>query len=57
MSILRRSMSPQPLLENPEAEGHLVQFYEADEHVLTQNVGRYLLEGLKLGGRPPRDRD
>ena len=42
-------MSPQPLLEKPEAEAHLVQFYEADEHVLTQNVGRYLLEGLKLG--------
>src|ERR1051326_8741325 len=45
---LRRSMSPQPLLEKPEPEAHLVQFYEADEHVLTQNVGRYLLEGLKL---------
>jgi hypothetical protein len=41
-------MSPQPLLEKPEPEAHLVQFYEADEHVLTQNVGRYLLEGLKL---------
>jgi len=45
---LRRSMSPQPLLERPEPEMHLVQFYEADENVLTQNVGRYLLEGLKL---------
>ena len=41
-------MSLQPLLEYPEPEGHLVQFYEADEDVLTQNVGRYLLEGLKL---------
>jgi PAS domain S-box-containing protein len=42
-------MSPQPLLEESEPQGHLVQLYEADERVLTQNVGRYLLEGLKRG--------
>ena len=41
-------MSLQPLLEYPEPEGHLVQVYEAEEDVLTQNVGRYLLECLKL---------
>jgi PAS domain S-box-containing protein len=42
-------MSPMPLLEEPEPHGHLMQLYQADEQVLTQNVGRYLLEGLKRG--------
>ena len=42
-------MSPQPLFEEPEPHGHLVQLYQADEQVLVQNVGRYLLGGLKRG--------
>jgi hypothetical protein len=43
-------MSPwEKLLEQPHSRGHFVQLYEADEPALTQNVGRYLWEGLKRG--------
>jgi hypothetical protein len=43
-------MSPwHRLLEQPHPRGHLVQLYEADEGALTNNVGRYLWEGLRQG--------
>jgi hypothetical protein len=43
-------MSPwQKLLEQPHPRGHFVQLYEADEAALTENVGRYLWEGLRRG--------
>jgi hypothetical protein len=35
--------------KNREPHGHLVQFYQADEPVLTSNVTEFLLEGLKQG--------
>ena len=37
------------LPENHEPCGHLVQFYQADEALLTRNVVDFLLEGLKQG--------
>jgi hypothetical protein len=37
------------LLEQPNSRGHFVQLYEADESSLTENVGRYLWEGLRRG--------
>jgi hypothetical protein len=37
------------LLAKATPEGHLVQFYQADERLLTRNVSRYLWEGLKHG--------
>ena len=43
-------MSPwEKLLERPQARGHFVQLYQADELALSKNVGLYLLEGLKRG--------
>ncbi len=43
-------MSASPLLtKNTRPEGHFVQFYEADEHLLGRNVARYLREGLAQG--------
>jgi hypothetical protein len=37
------------LLDRLEPEEHVVQLYGADDRPLTQNVGRYLGEGLKRG--------
>jgi len=37
------------LIEIRGPEGHFVQFYEADEHLLGRNVARYLREGLERG--------
>jgi hypothetical protein len=34
---------------SPENHGHLVQFYQADEGLLTRNVVDFLLDGLKQG--------
>jgi hypothetical protein len=41
-------MSLQPLLEYPEPEGTWSKSTRRKKDVLTQNVGRYLLECLKL---------
>jgi hypothetical protein len=38
------------LLKNPLPQSHLVQFYGTDDRLMSQNVGCYLAEGLKLGG-------
>lgn len=37
------------LLDHPEPEGHIVQFYGEDARLLTKNVARYLAEGLRRG--------
>ena len=37
------------LLDQPEPEGHIVQFYGEDASLLTKNVSRYLAEGLRRG--------
>jgi hypothetical protein len=37
------------LLDRLEPEEHVVQLYGADDRLLTENVGRYLSEGLKRG--------
>ncbi|MFL5460997.1 MAG: MEDS domain-containing protein, partial [Gemmatimonadales bacterium] len=37
------------LLDGIESEEHVVQLYGSDDRLLTQNVGRYLSEGLKRG--------
>src|ERR1700730_19331309 len=37
------------LLEHAEPDGHLLQFYEADQRPLLENVSRYAWEGLKSG--------
>lgn len=37
------------LLDNLEPEEHVVQLYGDDDRLLTQNVGRFLSEGLKRG--------
>src|ERR1700675_3561462 len=37
------------LTENQEPHGHLVQFYQADEALLTRNVVDFLTDGLKQG--------
>ena len=37
------------LLEHPEPEEHLLQFYQADESPLIENISRYAWEGLKSG--------
>jgi hypothetical protein len=37
------------LLDNPKAEGHIVQLYGKDDQLLTRNVARYLGEGLRRG--------
>jgi hypothetical protein len=37
------------LLEHAEPEEHLLQFYEADERPLLENISRYVREGLKSG--------
>lgn len=37
------------LLERPDANGHLVQLYKADEQALATNVARYLRAGQKRG--------
>lgn len=43
-------MSPwEKLLERPQARGHFVQLYQADELALASNVGHYLAEGIKRG--------
>lgn len=39
------------LLERPATCNHLVQFYGADDRVLTRNVSQYLAEGLRRGDR------
>jgi hypothetical protein len=39
------------LLAKASPEGHLVQFYQADERLLRRNVSRYLWEALKQGDR------
>jgi len=36
-------------LEQPDAEEHVVQLYGTDDQLLTRNVGRYLVEGLRRG--------
>jgi hypothetical protein len=43
-------MSPwEKLLQQPHPRGHFVQLYEADEGALTENVGRYLWQGILRG--------
>jgi MEDS: MEthanogen/methylotroph, DcmR Sensory domain len=43
-------MSPwEKLLESPHSRGHFVQLYRAGESSLTENVSRYLWEGLRQG--------
>ena len=37
------------LLDRLEPEEHVVQLYGDDDRLLTQNVGRFLSEGLKRG--------
>jgi hypothetical protein len=37
------------LLEQPEPEEHFVQLYGKDDRALTNNVSRYLMEGLRRG--------
>lgn len=37
------------LLDQPEPEGHFVQFYGSDDRLLTRNVTRFLAEGLRRG--------
>ena len=37
------------LLDRAEPEGHVVQLYGADDQLLTRNVSRYFLEGLRRG--------
>lgn len=37
------------LLDHPEPQGHIVQFYGEDARLLTKNVARYLAEGLRRG--------
>jgi hypothetical protein len=37
------------LLDQPEPEGHFVQFYGSDDRLLTRNVSRFLAEGLRRG--------
>lgn len=37
------------LLDQPEPQGHIVQFYGEDAQLLTRNVARYLAEGLRRG--------
>jgi hypothetical protein len=37
------------LLDGIESEEHVVQLYGTDDRLLTQNVGRFLSEGLKRG--------
>jgi hypothetical protein len=34
---------------NPKSHSHVVQFYEADEQLLSRNVSRFLREGLQKG--------
>jgi hypothetical protein len=36
-------------LDEPEPEGHFVQFYGSDDRLLTKNVSRFLAEGLRRG--------
>lgn len=38
------------VLKNPVPQSHLVQFYGSDDRLMSQNVGCYLAEGLKLDG-------
>lgn len=38
------------VLEQTHVESHFVQLYEADQRVLAHNVGKYLADGLALGG-------
>jgi len=38
-----------PTLLRPDAHGHFVQFYKADEPLLNRNVGRFLWDGLLRG--------
>jgi hypothetical protein len=42
-------ISTMHLLDNPKAEGHIVQLYGKDDQLLTRNVARYLAEGLRRG--------
>ncbi len=37
------------LLDQPEPEGHFVQFYGGDDWLLVRNVTRFLAEGLRRG--------
>jgi hypothetical protein len=37
------------LLDAIGSEEHVVQLYGTDDRLLTQNVGRFLSEGLKRG--------
>src|SRR3954469_24874011 len=37
------------LLDQPQPEEHFVQLYGTDDRLLTQNVGRFLSEGLRRG--------
>jgi MEDS: MEthanogen/methylotroph, DcmR Sensory domain len=37
------------IFDNPEPEEHVVQLYGKDDRLLTQNVSRYLSEGLRRG--------
>ena len=37
------------LLAKALPEGHLAQFYQADERLLRRNASRYLWEGLQQG--------
>jgi len=38
------------ILEQTDDHSHFVQLYEADEGVLRKNVGKYLADGLAMGG-------
>jgi MEDS: MEthanogen/methylotroph, DcmR Sensory domain len=38
------------VLKGTLPQSHLVQFYGADDHLINQNVGRFLAEGLVFGG-------
>jgi hypothetical protein len=42
-------MEPREILDQPQPEEHFVQLYGADDRVLTTNVSRYLVEGLRRG--------
>ena len=38
------------ILERTQLDSHFVQLYEADDSALARNVGKYLADGLALGG-------
>ncbi|MFL5401786.1 MAG: MEDS domain-containing protein [Gemmatimonadales bacterium] len=47
---MRNGLTPRAeLLDHPEPEEHFLQLYGKDDRLLTENVSRYLSEGLKRG--------